>query len=228
MPPRAGILSRMAITWSTALAILLVGLAVPSMHPIFAGPPSAKLVNLLLLSVGLMAVHKVECYATREWEQCPVYLGIPSARWARGVRETAFVVFCSLDVAYMLLIALALRGPPWTMLVMAILCAQGLHELHHPAKSLARRRYYPGTASAVLFVLFMDLWFAPEYFAQLRLPFAKPLAWYYLAQPVVLLAFWLEDRAWLAAWPRREGLGGGPPSAPRMPGARPSESPAPR
>lgn len=228
MPPRAGILSRMVITWSTALAILLVGLAVPSMHPIFAGPPSTRLLNLLLLSVGLMAVHKIECYATREWEQCPVYLGIPSAPWARGVRETAFVVFCSLDVAYMLLIALALRGPPWAMLVMAILCAQGLHELHHPAKSLARRRYYPGTASAILFVLFIDLLFAPEYFARLRLPSGNALVWFYVVQPMVLVAFWLEDRAWLAAWPRHEGLGGGPPSAPRMPGARPSESPAAR
>ena len=203
MSPPAGILSGMVITWATALAAMLVGALLPSLHPIFAAMPSAGLADLLLFSIGLMAVHKVESYVTGEFDHCPVYLGLADKPWVRSLRQAAFITFCTTFLALAVLLALAMRGPPWPLLVMAVWCAQGLHEVHHLAKSLARRRYYPGTASGALFVAFIDLVFFPAYLGELSLAAREPVRLaYYAAQPLLLCAFFVEDRAWLA---RRAG-----------------------
>jgi hypothetical protein len=193
----------MAITWVTALSAVGTGLLLPSLHPVFAGAPSIRLANFLLASVAVIAAHKVESYVTREFDQCPVYLGIDTAPWAPSVRQAAFVVFCSVFLGLLLLVALVIRGGPWPMLALAVWAAQGLHELHHAAKSVARRAYYPGTATAVLFVLFMDLGFVPAYVAELALGSGVRgvILAYWLSQPLVFLAFWLEDLAWLRKAP---------------------------
>jgi hypothetical protein len=188
----------MVVTWATAVLALVVGALLPSLHPIFAASPSTHLADALLFSIGLMAVHKVESYLTGEFDQCPVYLGLSDAPWVRGIRQAAFLVFCSVFLALAILIALAMRGPPWPLLVMAVWCSQGLHEIHHTAKSLARRRYYPGTASALVFVAYIDVVFFPAYLAQLSLGAPEVVrVGFYAAQPILLLAFFLEDRAWL-------------------------------
>jgi hypothetical protein len=197
--PKAGLLSGMAVTWITASIALGVGLFVPSLHPIFAGTASLRLQNLLLISIGLMVAHKIESYYTREFDHCPVYLSLKQAGWARDPRQAVFVTFCSVFLALMIVIALAMRGPPWLLLLPAVWCAQGLHEMHHFAKSLARRSYYSGTATGLCFVLFIDLVFFPAYVGELGIDGAA-LRWaFYLAQPPLFAAFVVEDLRWLGA-----------------------------
>jgi Protein of unknown function with HXXEE motif len=202
---KAGLLSGMAITWGTAIGAIGVGAFLPSLHPIFARAPSLHLLDLLLLSIAVMAVHKVECYFGRECDHCPVYLQMGDAPWLRSPRDPAFVAFCSVFLALAVLLALALRGGPWPLLVMAVWAAQGLHETHHLGKTLARGRYYPGTATAIAFVLCLDLFFVPAYAAHLGLDGRAALIAYYALQPMLVVAFWLEDRAWQVRyrWPLR-------------------------
>ncbi len=195
--PKAGLLSGMAVTWITAIIVVGVGAAVPRLHPIFAGSPSRRLLDLLVASIVLMAAHKIESYFTREFDHCPVYLGMRQSRWGHDPLALAFVTFVSVFLGMMVLVALAMRDAPWPLLVLAIWCAQGLHELHHAAKSLSRRRYYPGTASALVFVAFMDLAFVPAYLGCLDVDARAVLACYFVAQPLLLGAFYLEDRSWL-------------------------------
>ena len=195
--PKAGALSGMAVTWVTGAVALAVGIAFPSLHPIFAGAPSTRLLNLLLISIGIMLVHKIESYFTHEFDHCPVYLSLKSAAWAKDPRRAVFITFCSVFLALTLVIALALRGAPWSLLLPAVWSAQGLHEIHHSAKSVSRRGYYPGTLSAIAFVLFIDVAFFPEYFSLLALPSRAPFYGFYALQPLLFLAFVAEDRAWL-------------------------------
>lgn len=192
-PPKNGLLSGMAVTWLTALAAVASGLFVAPLHPYFARVPSDELVALFLASILLMGAHKVESYCTGEFEQCPVYQTLARAPWAGDVRRAMFVVFCSIFVGAMVLCYLVLRGAPWPLLLLAVWCAQGLHEIHHSAKSLARRRYYPGTTTAITFTLFMDVAFVPTYVSHLGGP-AWSLVLYYAAQPLLLGAFYVEDR----------------------------------
>lgn len=197
-PPKNGLLSGMVVTWATALAAVAAGLFVARLHPYFAQVPSHELVSLYVASIVLMCAHKVESYWTGEFEQCPVYETLARAPWASDVRRATFAVFCSMFLAAMFLSYLVLRGAPWPLLLMSVWCAQGLHEIHHGAKSLARQRYYPGTTTALLFTLFMDLSFFPVYAGHLG---GLPPWWiglYYAAQPLLFAAFYVEDRQWLA------------------------------
>jgi hypothetical protein len=189
----------MAVTWLTALGALVVGFALPSLHPIFSGAPSRRLLDLLLISIGIMALHKLESFYAREFDHCPVYLSLQRAWWACEPRQAVFVTFCSVFLALMLVVALAMRGAPWLLLLPAIWSAQALHEIHHLGKSLARRGYYSGAISAVLFVAFMDVFFVPEYSSLLALDGRAARLAFYAFQPLLLLAFWVEDRRWLAA-----------------------------
>lgn len=195
--PKAGALSGMAVTWVTGAALFFVGVALPSLHPIFAGQPSTRLLNLLLVSLGIMTLHKIESYFTHEFDHCPVYLSLKSAAWAREPRQAVFVTFCSVFLALTLVIALSMRGSPWLLLLPGVWSAQGLHEIHHSAKSLSRRGYYPGTLTALVFVAFIDAFFFPEYFSLLRVEGRAALFAFYALQPLLFFAFFVEDRAWL-------------------------------
>ncbi len=83
---------------------------------------------------------------------------------------------------------------------MSVWLAQGLHEIHHLGKTIARRRYYPGLISALLFTAVIDLAFFPNWYAALNVGSQLGFYAYYAVQPLVLLAFYLEDRKWFTAF----------------------------
>ncbi len=193
MPPRNGVLSGMAITYVTAIVAIAAGLAAPS-DPTFMRAPSGPLLDGFLVSLAVMAVHKAECYWTREYEVCPVYV---TAARGRDPRQTLFIGFVVTFLAMMGFVFLVLRGPPWPLLMLAVWLAQGLHEIHHAAKSAAQRSYYPGTATALLFVAAIDLLVFPRWYALLEIDGRLGLHAFYAVQPIVFVAFWLEHRRWL-------------------------------
>jgi hypothetical protein len=211
--PKNGLLSGMIITQAAAVIAIVSGLFVPGVDRLFAAAPSKPLLDVLLASVVLMTAHKIESYFTGEFDQCPVYLTVGRG-WEQNVRRAGFTVFVTAFLGGMFLLSLGLRGPPWPLLLMSIWCAQGLHELHHTAKSLVRRRYYPGTVTGILFTVMIDVAFFPLWYRSLPIASDAPLIAFYACQPLVLLAFYLEDRRWFAAYSRvsataTAGAGGG-------------------
>ncbi len=75
--------------------------------------------------------------------------------------------------------------------------AQGVHELHHLGKTLASRRYYPGTISSLLFVASIDFLFFPVWLEHLNLRSGALFNFFYGIQPILVLAFALEHAHWL-------------------------------
>ncbi|MCB9759890.1 MAG: hypothetical protein H6739_08655 [Alphaproteobacteria bacterium] len=194
--PPNGLLSGMALTWMTALVAIPAGLLSADAAAFFDHPLPVALQDALLLSVFLMAAHKGESYLQGEFNHCPVYLTSAQTRWGRNPREALFVGFVGTFLGLMLLVAMVMRGGPWPMLLLAIWLAQGLHELHHTGKSLARGYYYPGTLTGLAFTLFLDVAVFPLWLETLGL--GMETSWlYYGLQPLVILAFFLEDRRWL-------------------------------
>lgn len=197
--PKNGLLSGMIITQAAAVMAILAGCFLPGVDRIFGGAPPKPLLDVFLGSVVLMTVHKIESYVTGEFDQCPVYLTVGRG-WEQNVRRAGFTVFVTAFLGGMFLLALALRGAPWPLLLMAIWCAQGLHELHHTAKSMVRHAYYPGTISGLLFTLLIDVAFFPMWYRALAVGSDVPMYVFYGVQPIVLLAFYLEDRKWWAGY----------------------------
>jgi hypothetical protein len=197
--PKNGLLSGMIITQAAAVTAILAGLFVPGADLVFAGFPPRFVLDVFLGSVVLMTVHKVESYYFGEFEVCPVYLTVGKS-WEKNVRRAGFEVFVSAFLGGMFLLALALRGAPWPLLLMSVWLAQGLHEIHHLAKTLVRRRYYPGLVSALLFTALIDVALFPNWYAALHVESQLGFYAYYAVQPLVLLAFFLEDRKWFAAF----------------------------
>jgi hypothetical protein len=192
--PKNGVLSGMAITYGIALLALGTGLLLPSVRAVLMRAPSAALLDGMLLSIAVMAVHKAECWWRREYEVCPVYI---TAARGRDGRETLFIGFVITFLAMMAFVYLVLLGPPWPLLMLAVWIAQGLHEIHHAAKSVAARRYYPGTATALLFVGAIDVFVFPRWLALVD---TEPRLWFwafYAAQPILFAAFVLEHQRWL-------------------------------
>src|SRR5258707_14252687 len=88
--PKNGVLSGMAITYVTAILAIVTGLGAAPAHLVFMGTPSPSLLDGMLASIAVMGVHKAECYWTREYEVCPVYI---TAARGRDNRQTLFVGF---------------------------------------------------------------------------------------------------------------------------------------
>jgi hypothetical protein len=116
----------------------------------------------LLVSIAVMAAHKLECWITREWEVSPFFQWLVPRLGARDPGEVVFGVF-----VLWLMIGLALA---WLLLVggparIVGLAAWGLTfglEWHHLARVARRREYYAGAATAALYVAF-----GPYYWWQL-------------------------------------------------------------
>jgi hypothetical protein len=195
-PPRNGLLSGMILTLGAAVLALSAGFLVPGLESYFGHGLSPTLADRFLISVLIMAAHKVESYWTLEFDHCPVYLSM-ERNWLPNVRRSAFVVFVGTFLGCMLLLALTLRSPMWGLLLLIVWGAQGLHELHHLGKSVSRRRYYPGTITGLMFTGFINLAIVPLWFGQVQ-GIPGSVQWvYYGLQPIVLLAFFLEDRRWM-------------------------------
>lgn len=194
--PSNGLLSGMVLTWGTAALALTLGVASPTLTAPFDRLPSPALLDAFGLTVVLMLVHKVESYLTAEFDHCPVYLTAARASWATDVRRVNFVVFVGTLLAMLMVLYLVMLGGRWPLLLLTVWLAQGLHEWHHAAKSLAQRSYYPGTATGLCFVALMQALFFPAWADAVALP--EGWRWTYAAaQPLVFLGFFLEHRVWL-------------------------------
>lgn len=201
--PKNGLLSGMILTAATAAAALTAGIAFPGFTESFNVPMPEPLLDSFFLSLGLMVAHKAESYFTREYDVCPVYLTNGQASWGINPRQAMFVSFVSTFIGMSFVNYLSLKGGHWPMLMLSVWMAQGLHELHHSAKSLAQKAYYAGTASAILFTAQIDAFVFPQWREGLGLSPAWDWGFYALQAPV-FLAYYLEHRGWL----KKAGLTG--------------------
>lgn len=205
--PKNGPLSGMIITGLAAVLALVLGFFVPTSHPTFDALPTDGLLDAFGITVLAMTAHKVESYLTGEFERCPVYLTSVQRESGKHPGRLLFQGFVPAVIGGLLLAYFLMRGAPWIMLMLLVWLGQGLHEWHHLAKSLAERRYYPGTVSGLVFVGLMVGLFYPAWLAALP---AETGGWswaYYAAQPAMLVAYWLEHRRWLPrlqAWQAAE------------------------
>lgn len=197
--PKNGLLSGMIITLSAAVMALIGGLFIPDVSVLFSEAPSPTLLNAFFVSICLLTVHKIESYLTREYDVCPVYLTNGQASWTQNNRQTIFLAFVPILLGMSFMLFLVMKGPPWPLLLLLIWISQGLHELHHSGKSLAQKKYYSGVISSLIFVLQIDFFLFPEWYAQLHMENEIAFYLYYALQPFVLLAFYLEHRRWRTA-----------------------------
>ena len=65
-------------------------------------------------------------------------------------------------------------------------------------KTAATRRYYPGLVTALLFTASVNVLVFPAWIACLPLESAPLFAIYYGIQPLIIVAFYVEHRRWLA------------------------------
>lgn len=195
--PPAGPLSQMLLTalvpaLGVGAALLHIGFRARLLAPF-----DEALLTPLGLSVGVMILHKFECFFAREYDSCPVYLNLERAPFARSLRRALFVSFVAPFLVLLLLMYAVALGAPWHWLTIGAWLGQGLHELHHVARSLSRRRPYPGVATAIIFVCVMHgmVWPATAHALGLASGWGS---WLGLAlTPTAMIAFYLEDRAWL-------------------------------
>ncbi|MBT3984332.1 MAG: HXXEE domain-containing protein [Bacteriovoracaceae bacterium] len=195
--PKAGILSSMVITLVTAALAIIVGLFVPVLAQRFNASASSELVNSFLISIVLMVAHKLESYFTNEYDHCPVYLHASTKSWGQKPRQAVFVGFVGTFLAMAFINYLLVKGPPWTLLILAAWASQGLHELHHSAKSLAQKSYYPGTITSIIFVAYGASSFFPKWSALVNTGGHDITAWYYAVMPFIFVGFYFEHKWWL-------------------------------
>lgn len=194
--PKNGLLSGMILTFATIIVVIPLCLFSASFAQKFNHSLTPQLQQFFFLSILLMAIHKLESFFAKEYEHCPVYLTSGKSAWAQNPREAIFLSFVPTAVGMLFFLYLTILGPPWHLVFLTVWLAQGLHEIHHLAKSLARRKIYPGLYSSIAFVLVVSFGIFPLWhdlvFAQ-RGVFFKT---YYLMLPVILAAFYFEDRIW--------------------------------
>ncbi len=200
--PKNGALSGMIIPALTAAVVLPLGFFSADFRSHFTAPLSTTFQWCFFASIVAMALHKLESFWFEEFEQCPVYLTSGQSAWARNPRKAVFLSFVPTFLGMLVVTFLGFLGPPWHLLVMTVWLGQGAHELHHTAKSLSRRRVYPGTVSSVLFVAVMwfgvfPLWHDLVIGARGALFFGA-----YAALPLIFLGYYLEDRKWVSLAPQ--------------------------
>lgn len=192
--PSNGLLSGMIITWLSVVGILFWGIFFPSwMTPFFVNP-SPEFLNAFLVSIIIMAIHKYESFYFEEYNHCPVYLTSGRKTWAKNSREAIFLPFVGTFLGLTFLLYFSLCGQPWTMLIPIVWLAQGLHEIHHSAKALAQKKYYPGTVSSIVYVLQINLLLYPAWWNALAASNQAVFYFYYLVQPFVFAGFYFEHR----------------------------------
>ena len=190
----------MIVVGIAAAAILVIGFFLPGLHPIFAAEPDRGLLDALMVTVVAMILHKGESYRFREWERCPVYQTSTREPWAEARGQLLFLGFVPTFLGLLLLLALVLRGPPWPLLGLFLWCSQGLHEVHHVAKSLVERSLYPGTVTSVRFVASVDALLVPRVAGHLAIEGSAPLIAFYAVQVGMLAAYVVEHRGWRARY----------------------------
>ena len=199
--PQHGPLAGMIIPALTAAVVLPLAFFSADFRSHFASSLPPALQWLFLASVVTMALHKLESFWFEEYEQCPVYLTSGQAEWARNPRKTLFLGFVPIFLAMLGVAYLAFLGPPWHLIVITVWLGQGAHELHHAAKSLARKQLYPGSGTSLLFVAVIWLGVFPQWN---DLVIGARGAFFYGAYallPLLFLGHYLEDRKWISLAP---------------------------
>jgi hypothetical protein len=202
LAPRNGPLSGMALTAAAAAASFSLPLLSDAARERFSTPIGDDVAALFLVSALVMAAHKVESYLEREYAVCPVYI-TQSRSWGSDPARAIFLSFVPTFLGMLVLLALAMIGPPWHLAIVTVWIAQGLHELHHVAKSIARRRFYPGLFTALLFIAVQSGLLFPRWHDLVVGARGAIFVAYYALLPLVLVGYYLEDRRWTARAPRR-------------------------
>ena len=195
--PKHGPMSGMIVPAIAAAIVLPLGLLSANFRSHFTDPMSPTFLWVFLASAVLMALHKVESFWFGEFDQCPVYVSQP----VENPRKAVFLAFCPIFIGMLFFAVLAFMGPPWHLILLAVWLGQGLHELHHTAKSLARGRLYPGLITSVLFVGVMSFGLFPMWHDSVIGSRGLLFYGYYVLMPLVFLAHYREDRKWIAAAP---------------------------
>jgi hypothetical protein len=192
-----GLLSGMTIPAVAGAAVLLIGLFFPSLRARFGSPLTPELRWIFLASIVVMILHKVESYGAGEFDVCPTYLNT-ERKFGGNVRKAMFLSFVPTFLGMLVVTYLAFVGPPWHLLLLTVWLAQGVHELHHSAKSAARGRLYPGVFTSVLFVGVTALLMYPRWWDQVLGARGPAFPVFYALLPFVWAAFYFEDKRWQA------------------------------
>lgn len=195
--PRHGLLSGMIVPGIAAAVVLPLSIFSSTFRSYFDAPLTTPLQLAFFASVVLMALHKVESFWFAEYDQCPVYVSQPTT----NPRKAVFLAFVPIFIGMLIVCFLGFLGPPWHLITLTVWLGQGVHELHHTAKSLARGRLYPGIVTSVLFVGVMSLSLFPLWHDAVIGDRGVLFFGYYLALPCVFLGFYLEDRRWISVAP---------------------------
>lgn len=194
-------MSGMIIPALAAAAVLPFGFFSATFRSHFTAALTPSFQGVFLISIVLMALHKLESFWFGEYDQCPVYATTAQAEWAQNPRKAVFLTFVPTFLGMMMMAFLAFLGPPWHLIILTVWLGQGAHELHHTGKSLARARLYPGIFTSVLFVGVMSFGLFPLWHDAVVGARGLLFYGYYALLPIVLLGFYLEDRKWISRAP---------------------------
>ena len=144
--------------WVARITLLALGVAgamsIFSPLPWFGSVPDAALLRHGGFSVLLMVLHKLESFYSNEIKHDIFYSRLKT--WIAvddfSTQRAFFLGFCPAYCLGLVLLMLVMRGPPWPMLCVFAYIAQCSHEVHHLAKAVVRRGYYPGAVTALAFV----------------------------------------------------------------------------
>jgi hypothetical protein len=192
-----GLLSGMTIPAVVGAAVILIGLFSPALRAHFGAALTPELRGVFLASIVVMVLHKAESYWAGEFDRCPTYL-TTGRKWEDNPRRAMFLSFVPTFLGMLLVTFLAFMGPPWHLLLLTVWLAQGVHELHHSAKSLARGRPYPGVFSSVVFVGVTAVLMYPRWWDQVLGARGPAFPAFYALLPLVWAAFYFEDKRWQA------------------------------
>lgn len=195
--PKNGLLSGMIVPGITAAVVLTLACVSATFRSYFATPMSSAFQWALLGSFVLMALHKLESYWFAEYDQCPVYLSQDTS----NPRKAVFLAFVPIFIGMLFFAFMGFFGPPWHLIAITVWLGQGIHEMHHTAKSLARARAYPGIVTSVLFVGLMTFVLFPMWHDAVIGARGLVFYGYYAVLPLVFAGFYFEDRKWISLAP---------------------------
>ena len=115
----------------------------------------------LIITLGIMILHKVESYLTKEWEECRFYNALKKINILQQHGEIVFLVFVTTFILLMSLMTLIVCNEKWIKYSLLIWAGQLLNETHHLSKSFMYSRYYTGSYSAFIMVLLAIFDFCP-------------------------------------------------------------------
>ena len=199
--PKNGPMAGMIVPAVAAALVLPIGLLSSTFRSHFASPLTPALQVAFFASVVLMALHKLESFWFGEYDQCPVYVTQANSGFADNPRRAQFLTFVPTFLGMLTFAFLAFLGPPWHLITLTVWLGQGLHELHHLAKSAARGRAYPGIVTSILFVGVMSFAVFPMWHAAVIGARGLIFYGYYALMPLVLLGHYVEDKKWISKAP---------------------------